>query len=777
MKISEVLTIVKPEYVYMKLKPNNSIRNNNTHKLARAIATLYRNVAQNIRREEQRLIKAFGRQFIVPTQFTYRAPGKVAYFIYMEKKNVAFYFILPKQHLVFLKEKISDSWSNITVEQVDELPVFSAAATKYQLHYEKEDALSLAIDRRNNDLLNSNLNVLDILEDGDRVGIFYNFIPTSQHTWRHTYKHTLDKVKKGLPVDRDKMGWSYVLKFSLSVIDLVFKEVGEVLAGKKKTEETNIIESLVDRLNGGRKVRDSTEKKATATVLDTQIVVLSESKDKLREINTARSLAQSFDTISDDNKLRYRPFKRTFRYTDFSLGAERNKLGDEEAQNLLCMAGRDVLERYNFIEKVETQETEVPKDLQNGVMCIGTNTFRGKEQQAYLSTDREYQNLTLVLIGPTRAGKSTLLGNLGVDAVKAGECFVIFDFIKNCELSAEIASLFPKDKVLNIECGDFKKLQGLGYNEIGFSLDPLEQYDNAKRSATQLQTLVDAIASGEPLTPKMKRYLQAAALVVFISGGSIRDVFNVLQDHDERHRFIGKVPHNQKDNLGKYVLSLKEIDETDKKGEVTGTKDNLVAGIIDRLNELEANTYLEMMLNQDTAHNVDFVKEIQKNQLICIRMPERAYPTDGERDVICTYWMTKLWLALQIRGHQIPDRSQITKVNMVIDELYQVKTTEKLLTEKLSRLAKFGGKSIISCHYLNQISGIRNELRSANASYMLISGCDKKNYDELKSELYPYQEEDLLNLPRYHSLNLIKNDDGYARFITKLPKPRKTLKN
>lgn len=72
---------------------------------------------------------------------------------------------------------------------------------------------------------------------------------------------------------------------------------------------------------------------------------------------------------------------------------------------------------------------------------------------------------------------------------------------------------------------------------------------------------------------------------------------------------------------------------------------------------------------------------------------------------------------------------------------------EKFLTKKLSQLPKFNLKPIISCHYLNQIKIIREELRSANASYMLLSGCDKKNFDELESELYPYQEEDLLGLP------------------------------
>lgn len=152
-------------------------------------------------------------------------------------------------------------------------------------------------------------------------------------------------------------------------------------------------------------------------------------------------------------------------------------------------------------------------------------------------------------------------------------------------------------------------------------------------------------------------------------------------------------------------------------------------------------------------------------------MPESMFMTDNERDIYCTYWITKLWMALQIRSQLIQDRSKLTKVNLIIDELYQVENTERFLRDKLSRLAKFGIKAIISCHYLNQIKQIREELRSANASYMLISGCDKKNYEELKSELYPFTEEDLLNIPRYNSMNLIKYEGGYAKFITMLPRP------
>ncbi|MED1908600.1 hypothetical protein, partial [Cytobacillus firmus] len=775
-KLSKYVKIVRPEYLFIKLTPNNSIRNQSTHKLAIAIASIYRNVLQNIKKEEAKVIKVLGKEFLFGTKYTIEMNSKVSFLVYIEKKKIEFYFTIPKHHYSFIKEKISDVWSNITISIVEALPVFSEKALRYQMTYAKEDALSLATDRRNSDLLQSKLNVVDVMEEGDKAGVFYNFMPTSQFSWRSSYESTVRKVKRNLPTERNKFGLSYTLKMAIGLISSLVDDIGEALGGandkKKGQDSLSLLEQTLDHLNGGKKIQESTVKKATATILDAQIAVISESPDKLRQRNNAQSLTQSFETVSDDNKLVSKPMK-PFSYTDFNIKAEVNKVGDQEAQNFLSLAGRDILEKYNFIEKVETQETEVPEDLRKGVMCIGTSTFRGHKQDAFLSTDKEFKYLSLILIGPNRAGKSTLIGNLAYDSVKVGECTIIFDYIGNCELSEEVAALFPKDKVLNVECNDFERLEGLGYNEVEVSADPFIQYDNAKKQTTQLMTLVNSINTSDThLSPKMERYLTSAALVVFITGGSIRDVFQVLQNYKARHEFLRKVPKSQYDNLEEYLLSLNELNDYDKEGKVQGTKLNLIVGIIDRLNKLKSNTYMELMLKKTTSNNFNLVEEMQKSQLICFKMPEHMFTTDNEKDVYCTYWITKIWMALQMRKMKYKnDRDRMTKVNLVIDELYQVENTEKFLTTKLSRLPKFNIKPILSCHYLNQIKTIRPELRSASASYMLIAGCDKENFKELQDELKPFELEDLMQMKRFHSLNLIKTKDGYGRFITKLPPP------
>lgn len=776
MKISDVMKITKPTYKYIKIVPNNSVRNNSTYKVARAISSLYKNIFQRIETEEKKLIKLLGKEYLIGTKFNFNTFEKVSYFIYMEKKKVEFYFIIPEQHMVVITDKLIDSWYGITIEEVDKLPEFLDNSVKCQLQYIKEDALSLNVDRRSNELLNSNLKVIESIEEGERVGIFYNFIPTTQRTWRATHKNTITKLSNNEPVDRDKGRSSYILKYALSILTTIVNDIFGALSGKEEKE--NFIEYILNKFNKGKKISDTTIRKENDIILETQILIMSESKNKIRQMNNVRAVAQSFETISEDNRLISKPYKMKVNYLSKDLKAAKNKMSDMEIQNFICLAGRDILEEYDFIDKINTKETTVPEELQKGHISIGINTYKGNTQEAFLTTDKEYKNLTLMLIGPTRAGKSTLIQNMAYDAIKNNECVVIFDFIKNCELSEEVAEAIEKDKITRIECNDFSKMQGLGYNEVGYDKDPFKQYDNTKKQTTQLMTLVNSINAGDlSLSAKMEKHLTSASLIAFISGGSIKDVFDILQNHNIRHKFLNKVPEIQYENLQEYMDDLRTLDDYDKNGEIiVGTKLNLVTGIIDRLNKLKANTYMELMLKKGTENNLDLSKEIQKPGLICIKMPEDMFSTDGERDVYTTYWITKLWLALQMRARNIPDRSKHTKVNLIIDEIYQVNNTEKFLTEKLSRLAKFTVKPIISCHYINQLKYMRQELRSANASYMLISGCDKHNYNEFKEELEPYGVEDLLKLPRFHSLNLVKHSNGYGKFITKLPPPVKSAK-
>lgn len=742
-KLSKYFEVIHPEYVYLRLIPLKSIRNYDSDKIVLAIASMYQNILQRIRRQNRK--------------YFFRVAPRVSYYIYIEKGRVEFYFIVPRDYLTLIKDKIGDTWHGITIQAVEALPTLPENSTRYYLTYRKEDALSVAADRRSNVLLTSLMSTIDIMEDGDKLGLLYNFIPCDQQTWRSEYDRTIEKIKNGLPVDRDKFGVGFAIKLLVAALEKLLDFVTDVVTdftGEKEAKIKPTLEPVI--------LLPETRSKRDARIVKTQIIALSSSPDQDRERNNIIAVGEAYRSISADNELIYHQiWART--------GPDTIKMTAAECSNFVALPGRELLERYAGIQHIEILESEVPEDLQHGAVCIGENTYRGHVQRAYLTTDNEYQHLALVIIGPTRAGKTTLISNLSNDSLRAGQCVILFDFCGNCELSTELSGLFP-DRRLIIDCSDFSMLQGLGYNEANpDEPDLFLRYRNAKIQAVQLLTLVNCISEEEAsLRARMDRYLECAALVVFMAGGNINDVFTALQSHVVRHKFIDAAPAEQRENLAEYMAGLEELDEYDRSGVLIGTKDSRITGIIDRVNRLKQNTYLELMLKRDCRDNINLVEEMQKPQLICLRMPDHMFATEKEKDVYTTYWMTKIWLALQIRKRDYEVR---TNVNVVVDELYQVPSCQDFIRSKLSQMAKFGAKMIISCHYLGQIKIIRNELKAANSSYVILAGSDKDNFTELKAELAPYELDDVLNLKRYHALCLLKYEQGYARFVVKLPKP------
>ena len=765
LKFDDYIKIKRPTYIYIKITPHKSTRNYNSNSIAKAIAGTYKAINKRIKRDRFK--------YIIETNF------KISYIIDIQNNNANFYFLVPKLCLNSILEKIKEVWSKATVEVLEEsIKGFGDNAVYYSLNYKKEDALSLEVDRKTNEPLNSILSVMEVMQEQDRVTIIYNFMPNSQANWKEQYKTTMQKITEKKSIDKNVMTFDYIVRNGvlalINLLDSLMNVIGDFVGANTTGTQESLYTSIMGVLERQDELSIATKKKKEATVINTQILVVGEGTSQAEQnvINTC----QAYSSIDQDNELTYKKLKKKNRpkIHDYNFNVDYNIFSAEEVGNFLQIPGRVLLNQFG-IKHIKTEESKVPKELQTGIFNIGTNTFKGQTQKAYLSTDKNYKNLTLAIIGPTRAGKSELLGNLCENAIDNGQSVIIPDFCGQCELSQGIIKRIDRSKVINISCGDFEELQGMGYGDLTSKSDkPIERYNALKVQSQQVKTLINCINSDSLLEPRMERYLICASLITFSSGGPLKDVFEVLQDHKKRREYINKVPQDIKTHLDKYICMLEELDEwsratKDCPAEVIGTKYSFIQGILNRVNKLDQNTYIEMMLEKDCSNNINLAEEMQNGKLIVIQMPETMFNTEEEKDIYCTYWLTKIWGALQIRFANIPIEEDRTQVNLIYDELYQVPRTQEFLRLKINQIAKKTCKPIISCHSLEQVKYIRPELKSANTSYMLISGCNKDNYNELKEELQPYELDDLLNLQPYHSLNLIKCDDGWSTFITKLP--------
>ena len=759
--MSKLLEVKKAEYITVQLIPTKSNKNNATSSIATLINSMYVKVNKLITIENKKLI--------------IKNTLKASYYIHITKKDVGFYFIIPKVHFIKFKSKFTEVWKNIEIREVNSIPIDPNECTKYQLRYSMNDSLSLSVDKRNNELLSSNMSVLEVLEQNECVGIFYNFIPTSEQEsnyFKITYKEAIERYKNGENLKKSKnvidLG-IITLKFLITFLDDL---VNSILSTSKINHQlfisTNKIES------------PSTIRKAKNNICKSQVIILSKSDKKEREKQLSLSACNSFDEISEDNKLVGKKINKKINiYSTIINDVTVNMTSEDECNNFIALPGASLLNQYKNIEHKQTRENPVPEELKSGVVNLGEVKYKDNKECAYLSNDKSLQSLPLAIMGGSRSGKSTFSINMCKNIIDAGEGLIVIDFIKNTELAEQIKGITPFDRLIEIDLSNPKCIQSLSYNEIkikeGMNKDEILKI--ARMQANYVLQLVNIINNDDKqLAPKMRKYLGAAARVAFCSPGtSMKDILKVLQSHIVRHEFIDKLSDELKIDLEDSIIALEELDDYSKVTKdnpiptICGTKDNKIEGIIDRIDLLRENLIIDSMLSKDPKDNVDFVDAMEQGKVVLIRMRDIDFDDDISIDILTTFFIQKIWISTKVRGtmHEHPGRCTV-----LIDEVFQSPTSQKLLTKQFVQSAKFGLKYVLTLHYMDQLSKeAQSALKNSNASYMLISGVDKKAFEALEEEfnIHGYCLDDLLNLKQYHSLNLIKSKDGYESFITKLP--------
>ena len=767
--------LTKPHYVYLKITPDKSIRNYNSANIAKAIKHTYKTISKQIRVEQKKLW--------VETSF------KVSYLIDIKQGNASFYFLVPTVFLPVLQEKVREIWSKATLSIEEKIEDHSERVECYQVSYKKEDALSLNVDRKSNEPLNSILSVMDIMKDDDRITIIYNFIPRNNFGWDKQYKDTMEKIRMKEPIDKVKFSFKYVLKSSLSllvmILDCITDTLGECLGANmdKENNKLSFTDALATALSQNEELSVATKKKKTASILDGQIAILTDSNDATRRENNAISVCHSFSVLDEKggNELISRKVPKKFEITDYKFeNVDTNNFSCEECSNFIQVPGRTLLRSFN-INHIKVNECKVPKELQSGTKCLGEVSYKGSTVTSYLENDWNIGNLPLVMIGGQGAGKSTLFGNYAKNCSDANEGIVVLDFIKGCELSDTIKEYVCPSKLVELDMAHSDTIQGFGYNEIIIKPDMnnFEKMKLANLQAQQVLSLIDSISVGDPLSSRMRRFLTAAANVVFVQGyNSIKNVVECLEYHTKRLDYIAGLDKELTNLLEDEINTLKELNEMSKVSkkeaeagevpEVIGTLSSKVEHILDRVGMLREDFKLKYMYNKSLEDNINLVECMDQGKVVLIKMKEGDFPTKMAKNILITYWVSKIWLASQLRGMV---QEKPSRVNVLIDEVFQAPTSLKSLEYILPQSRKFACKFVFSTQYIRQLDAIFDTLEASNSSYMLLRGCLEDDFNHFKSKLDEFDYEDLRDMKKFHSMNLIYYSGGYASFISKLPKP------
>ena len=750
-KLSKYIEIQKAEYTHIQVIPSKSCRNTNTDKILVLANTMYKKL--------DRLIRIENKKLIITSKL------KLSYYIHITKRCTEFYFIVPTVFYSQVKTKLSETWKNVEIKKVNALPININDCTKYQLSYKLNDVLSLNVDKRSNSLLNANLSVLEILQDDEAVGIFYNFIPMSQkeqNYFKISSQEALNNFRKGINLKKSKnivdLG-VISLKF---LVDFINGLLNAFLSAPKNSH--NIINHIE------KSTSSSTQRKAKSDIIKTQAIICAKSDEKEREKQLCTTTFNTFSNINGDNELEMEEVKKNIDIYKDDIKVKANYTSTLESGKFINIAGKDIIEQHKNIKHNKLLELRAPKCLEDGEVRLGEVKHKDDKQMIYYSTDEQMKRLGRVLLGPMGAGKDYYMTNMAKDIIKVGRGLIVLDYIDKCQLADNIKAITPIDRLIEINCANPKQLQSFAYDEYKYSDSDREvdKIDICMQKAQQYNMLLDTINDvNSTLTPRMLRYLNAASTIVFRVNqySSFKDIIDVLKNPTKRNNIISLLPASAKELLQDEIDDLEELSKRDKKGNIENA-DSKIDGILDRISKLKSSSiYTKLSYISESTNNIDFIKAINEGKVILIKIPAKRF-SKTMRSLLATFFLQKVWIAKEQGATK-------TQTELFINEIHQSYHCQLLMEDILVECRKFNLTPTLSLHYLDQCTkNLQKSILASGASFLLIQGTDIKVYNELKRyfDKDGYTETDLAELERYHALCLIKNEyTGYSSFVCKLP--------
>lgn len=767
-------------FTIFKIVPDYNLTNNNNITLVNVFSSIYKTPRQRF---------SFNKG--------YELPNQIYFDIVLKRQQANFYLSVKEEFEQIIENKMNTIWNNAKITKVNNIENMTFKNTEVcELILKDYNFKSLSVNRGDLYPLTNMMGILRMLNDGETIRVNIAIEPMKRSNWVDIAKDEYKQYESGKIVNNDTDKKEELIKFAFAGAEaivnlyiemrlLLLESVLGIITTDKKEDKLNInlkIDSLeeIKRANKYLNLAQGTNYKMTSEVFKVRISILSSSLDNTRAKLNMLSVANSYKSLNNDNSLIIKLLTRKQQEDLFNDVMENyikpSKhciLSDKEVAKLIQLPQKDLQKEYK-IQSIDTRELEVPEQLQNGLVRIGIAEKQGKRITAYWSKDKNVMALAKVFIGPQNAGKTTAVKRTVKDCYKAGYSNVVIDFIENCQTSKEIEEVIKdKDKIV-LELGNKNYIPPLAYSEVSSlikeDMDSWDRINYANLISEQVEYLINAVTdsgTGE-LTAPMIRYLHAASMITFIRpGATINDVFLVLRRWDKRNEAIRYAKYSKCFERDDDIFyDLEELHERDKEGKIIGTRENLIIGILNRIVILQKNPFIKAMLGAGINKEDNFTKWIEEGKSIFIHIPQTKFPNQNTRDILTTFFISRIWLAVQLRENNKDSRL----CNLILDEVHQVPTTARFLSNHITEFRRHRLGLILSCHYLKQMRDLLTALKSSGASYVLIAGTEKENLEALKEEINPFTIEEGLSLKPHTSINIVNYGNQYAKFITSLPK-------
>ncbi len=544
----------------------------------------------------------------------------------------------------------------------------------------------------------------------------------SKNKYADTYRKAIERIKKG---EKSKEVLS-----DNSVTSEVGKVMGILVFGAKKKDENPIVdEHALEAIN----------EKLKSPLVETNIrlaVAASNEAEAHHHLNNIEAAFNQFENTGRNkivwDKIKVNKesdFYRAFTFRLFREG-EAVVLNLKELSSMLHFHTESLISGTP-LKRTSSKSSGVPMGVSTDGTFMGVNHYQGTSKNVYISPADRLRHL--YVIGQTGTGKSTLLKNMIIEDIKAGEGVCMID-PHGSDIMQILEHIPPErvDDVIYFDPADTERPMGLNMLE----------YDQSKPEqktfvVNELFGIFQKLYGGVPesMGPMFEQYFRNATMLVIEdpdSGSTLLDVSKVMVNKDYREMKLSKC---------KNPIVYQFWTEVAGKAGGDAALANVVPYITSKFDVFAANDIMRPIIAQEkSAFNF---REIMDEKKILLVNLSKGRLGDINANLIGLIIVGKILMAALSRvdstGKDFPP------YYLYIDEFQNI-TTNSIATI-LSEARKYKLSLTIAHQFIAQLEeNIKNAV-FGNVGSMAVFRVGSDDAEYLEKQFAPiFSSEDLMNI-------------------------------
>ena len=653
-----------------------------------------------------------------------------------QTKNITIYTAIPRDNIDGFEKLVHSFFPGSAVEEVvDDFNIFGdkTSAISVSLAKLKEDPYKplKTYNDFDNDPFSATLGALSqIAETGEGCAVQI-ILSESLHRIAERNNHILAEAQNGSGKVKDlyKNAVEGLGKGLAKEVFSLFKKSKEEKEGEEKKVDTEGVELL--------------KKKNDSRIVEASIRIIASSKDIARANQMRSSVEASFSQYSlvGGNALEWQEVKGTKILEECRSFSFRT-----HSDNKMELSLNEVSSLVHFptnakgpseLQNNDSASAPAPLNASKNVegVYLGTNTFRGRTSDVFLAKEDRVRHCYVV--GQTGTGKTTILKNMAIQDIQAGNGICFIDPHGN-DIEDILANI-PAERLDDVIYFDpAYTARPMGLNMLEYDINYPEQKIFVINELLGIfNKLFDMKTAGGPA---FEQYFRNSAGLVMEdpeSGSTLLEISRVMSDKAFRALKLSRCKNP----------IIKQFWENAEKTTGEASLANFVPYITNKFDPFVSNDIMRPVIAQQ--HSVLNFREIMDGRKILLVNLSKGRLGDINSHLIGLLLVGKITMAALSRV-DIVGKEKINDFYLYIDEFQNV-TTDSIATI-LSEARKYRLALTVAHQYIEQLEEKIKNAVFGNVGNMIIYRVSPENASVFEKQLAPtFTPDDVLKLQNFNA--------------------------